>query len=329
MAVRESPEVAAVVRRLGQAWGSRDFETYSNLISTGPHFRGIGTDADEFWDSSEQFLQVRRLQLGELDGQGWSEAQAVVERVEAFEDGSVGWALVLFRLQTPVGDLHLRTTAVLSLEKGAWKLVQWHSSVPSPNVQNFGVELTTTLDELLTSVAEDDDALESLGGGEGTLTLVFTDIVDSTTLTEQMGDERWVTLMKSHEADIRHATAAHGGTLVKMTGDGSLLSFTSSRAAVRAALEIQDKATDAGYLVRIGAHAGEVITTEGDVLGTTVNKAARVASVAAGGQVLVSDLVAELVGAVDGIGFGQPEAVTLKGLSGTHTLVPIESGQTR
>lgn len=167
MVVRESQEIAAVVRRIGEAWGARDFETYSNLISASPHFRGIGTDADEFWDSPEAFLQVRRVQSEELDRQGWGRAEATVERVDAFEDGAVGWASILVALDTPNGVVNLRGTAVLVLEAGAWRVVQWHNSVPSPNVHTFGVELTTTLGELLASVADDDAALDVLAESDG------------------------------------------------------------------------------------------------------------------------------------------------------------------
>ena len=324
MVIRESPEVAAVVQRIGEAWGARDFETYSNLISASPHFRGIGTDADEFWDSHETFLRVRRVQSEELDRQGWSRAHAVVQRVDAFEQGSVGWASILVAIDTPNGVVNLRGTAVLVLEAGAWRVVQWHNSVPSPNVQTFGVELTTTLDELLASVAEDDTALDVLAGSEGTMTLIFTDIVDSTILAERIGDDRWVALIKNHESDIRRITARHRGTVVKMLGDGSMLAFNSSRAAVRAALEVLTATNGQDYQIRIGLHAGEVARREGDLLGLTVNKAARVASVAGAGQILVSTLVAELVGEIDGFGFGPQETYTLKGLSGTHTLVPVE-----
>ncbi len=325
MVVRESPEIAAVVRRVGEAWGARDLETYSNLISEGPHFRGIGTDADEFWGSAEEFLSVRRIQAAELDGQGWSQAEAKLERVDAFEDGQVGWASVLYTLKAPMGEVSIRATVVLSLEAGAWRIVQWHSSVPSPNVQTFGVELTTTLDELLTSVEEDTEALETLATSGGTMTLVFTDIVDSTVLAEEMGDEGWIELVKSHESDIRRITARHGGTVVKMLGDGSMLAFNSARAAVRAAIAIQQSTHGGGFSVRIGVHAGEVIQSEGDLLGITVNKAARVASIAQGGQILASALVPELVGAANDVTFGPGVTVTLKGLSGTHDLVSIET----
>ena len=325
--VRESPEIAAVVRRIGEAWRVRDYETYSNLISNTPHFRGIGTDADEYWDTPEMFLRIRQVQLAELDAQRGSEGpvERTLERIDAFEEGSVGWATMLYALHTPDRVVNIRATAVLVLEAGAWRVVQWHSSVPTPNVQTFGVELTTTLDDLLAAVAEDPGAMDTLGRSEGTTTLVFTDIVDSTLLAERVGDEGWVALVKDHEADIRRLTARHHGEVVKMLGDGSMLAFDSARAAVRAALDIRN-ATGDDFAVRIGVHVGEVVHSEGDLLGVTVNKAARVASIADGGQVLVSSLVAEMVGSMDGLAFGPPEMVTLKGLSGTHAVHSLEAG---
>lgn len=323
MAVRESAEIAAVVQRIGAAWAARDFETFASQISTGPHFRGIGTDADEFWRSAEEFLRVRQVQARELDHQNWPEAHATVQRIDAFEAGSVGWANTLVMITTPVGSVQVRATMVLVLESGAWKVVQWHGSVPSPNVETFGVELTTSLDDLLESVAQD-PAMDALAGSEETVTLVFTDIVDSTVMAERIGDDGWVAAVKEHEADIRRITARRGGTVVKMLGDGSMLAFGSARAAVRAALDVVKATRDHDYAVRIGIHAGEVIRREGDLLGVTVNKAARVASRAGANQVLVSTLVAELVGSMEGIRFGASETVTLKGLAGTHTLVSIE-----
>lgn len=325
MAVRKSPEIGAVVRRIVEAWESRDYETQSNLITTSPHFRGIGVDAEEYWDGAEAFLRVHRVQAEELAAESGSHGAVTLERLDAFEEGRVGWASVLLTMRTPIGDADLRATVVLVLEAGAWRVVQWHTSAPSPNVQTFGVELTTTLDDLLTSVAQDAVALDALAESEGTMTLVFTDIVDSTILAEQVGDEEWLTLVKNHEADIRRSTRAHGGTVVKMLGDGSMLAFNSARAAVRAALEIQKAAAAEKYAVRIGIHAGEVVRKAGDLFGITVNKAARIASVAGAGQILASALVVELFGATDGLALSQPATVTLKGLSGTHELVAIAS----
>lgn len=108
-----------------------------------------------------------------------------------------------------------------------------------------------------------------------------------------------------------------------------MLAFTSTRAAVRAAIGIQETTKTKEYAVRIGIHAGEVVRREGDLLGITVNKAARVASIAGAGQTLVSSVVAELIGVVEGLSFGPQETVTLKGLAGTHTLRPIMADPTQ
>ena len=327
MAVRESPEIAAVVQRIGEAWAARDFETYANQVSQSPHFRGIGTDADEFWDSADAFLRIRRVQTEELTAQGWGRSTATIERIDAFEDGPVGWASILLAIKTPAGTVNLRATSVLSLEAGAWRVIQWHTSVPAPNIETFGVELTTTLEQLLDAVAEDEAAMRELESSQGMKALVFTDIVDSTTLTERMGDRDWVDLWTSHSADIRDITNQHDGTVIKMLGDGSMLAFDSTRAAVEAALAIQASTGDA-FAVRIGIHAGEVVPAEGDLFGVAVNKAARVASIAGGGEVLVSSVVADLIGTDHGWVFGSPRSVSLKGLGGSHQVVTVEAGPT-
>ena len=312
------------MRRIGEAWASRDYETYSSFISASPHFRGVGTDADEVWDSSEAFLGVRRAQAEELDQQQWGQAEAVADRVEAFEDGRVGWASWLLTITTPAGVANLRGTAVFVLEAGAWRVIQWHNSTPSPNVETFGVELTTTIDDLLASVSDDDAALDVLNRSEGTMTLMFTDIVDSTAITERIGDDGWLELIDGHESAIRRITKRHGGTVVKMLGDGSMLAFESARRAVRAGLDIRSSTRHELYAVRIGLHAGEVVRREGDFQGLTVAKAARVASAAGADQILASTIVAELVGGVDGLRFEPAGTFTLKGISGIHELLQLE-----
>ena len=75
------------------------------------------------------------------------------------------------------------------------------------------------------------------------------------------------------------------------------------------------------YQVRIGIHAGDVIHSDGDYLGATVNKAARVAAAADGGEVKVSSTVRDLVGALEGVRFDAPTSLTFKGLSGTHQVM--------
>src|SRR5437867_10162394 len=134
----------------------------------------------------------------------------------------------------------------------------------------------------------------------GTLTLVFTDIQNSTELWEKLGGdfERW---LGQHNRILRERLAACGGYEVKTEGDAFMIAFTHARDAVRFALETQEALHAAGWppeigemLVRMGIHTGEPIrapdpqTGRIDYIGPDVNRAARVAGAGHGGQILLS-----------------------------------------
>jgi class 3 adenylate cyclase/ketosteroid isomerase-like protein len=319
MSLTRSPEIEAVARRILATWNKRDVETMSNLFSSDPSLRVLGFDLDEQWRGPEEFLNVFAAQSGEFPD--WS---IDVHEAEAFEDGSLGWATLHSTIVTPETETPMRHTAVFRLDGGAWKVVQWHNSIPVSNQQIFGVELTTTLDHLVASVLGNGSYLPATAGSEGTMTLVFTDIVDSTVLAQSVGDFAWTEMIGSHEATIRRITGAQGGLVVKFLGDGSMLAFESARAAIRAAVDIQRACTVEPFAVRIGIHTGEVIRTADDVFGLTVNKAARVAAAADGGGIMVSSTTRDLVGSMEGIRIEEPKIVALKGLSDAHLIAAIE-----
>lgn len=306
-----------MVRRVLNAWQERDFETMSNLFSSDASLRVIGFDDDERWAGPEKFLNIFRAQTEEMPQ--WKEG---VDRVDAFEEGAFGWASLFGTLFTPETQTHIRHTAVLRLETGAWRIIQWQNSIPVPNQQVFGVELTTTLDDLLSSVLDDGVRLAPMAS-EGTLTLIFTDIVDSTTLAESLGDIAWAEIVRAHESTIKRITASEGGEVVKLLGDGSMLAFQSARAAVRAAVEIQRAFAEAPIEVRIGIHTGDLIRTADDLFGVTVNKAARIAATAAGGEIVASSTTRDMVGSMPEIRTEDARVVALKGLAGAHPVVSI------
>ena len=169
----------------------------------------------------------------------------------------------------------------------------------------------------------DDDAAESATHEEGLAVLMFTDIEDSTVLAHAMGDEQWSALIGDHDRVIRTEAESAGGTVVKTLGDGALIRFGSARAALRCAARLQVEFETRPFEVRIGVHAGELYDTSNDVVGAAVHKAARVASSAAGGEVMVSSIVKERAGGSEGLGFGTPFTVELKGIPGTHELTPL------
>ncbi len=318
MVAKPSPEIEAIARRILAAYPRHDSETMGNLFSSDPDLRVIGNDANEFWRGPREFLAVFIAQSGERPA--WT---LDVREVEAFEQDQFGWATMLSTIVSGEFATAMRHSALFRIEGGAWRVIQWHNSSPVPNQQLFGVDLTTTLDDLLVSVLADDSAVLGAVGSEGTMTLVFTDIVDSTPLADSVGDAAWAATVRGHEEEIRRSTSANGGTVVKFLGDGSMLAFESARAAVRSAIEIQRKVADQAYNVRIGIHTGEVIRTADDLLGLTVNKAARVAAAAEGGEVIVSSTTRDVMGPMEGVTVREPRIVVLKGLSDAHQIFPI------
>lgn len=129
----------------------------------------------------------------------------------------------------------------------------------------------------------------------GLVTILFTDMENSTALTQQLGDDRAQEIVRQHNAAVRDALKAHSGHEIKHTGDGIMASFASARGAVECAVAIQRALTAADAVrVRIGLNAGEPVAEERDLYGTSVQLAARVCAEANGGEILVSNVVREL-----------------------------------
>jgi DNA-binding NarL/FixJ family response regulator len=164
-----------------------------------------------------------------------------------------------------------------------------------------------------------------------TVTVLFADVEGSTAMLERLGQARWLRALADYEALLNERVAEHGGTLVKAIGDGHLLSFPSARAALRCAVAVQrslplESAPD--LRVRMGINTGEPVVTEDDLHGRTVVKAARIANMAMGGEILCSGIVRELAQAdedlEDEIWFGEGREVELRGLRGRHLVLPAE-----
>lgn len=156
-------------------------------------------------------------------------------------------------------------------------------------------------------------------------TFMFTDIVGSTNLVEALGDEAWETLLRWHDQTLRGLFRAHEGEEVVATGDGFFVGFDSPETALACAVAIQrGLAAHRGQhgfapQVRIGLHASDAMQVGKDFRGKGVHEAARIAGLAAAGEIVASE------GTVAGTPFSasEPRTVTLKGLAEPVAVVSI------
>jgi len=173
--------------------------------------------------------------------------------------------------------------------------------------------------------------VKELFGLRGTLTIMFTDLQDSTKVTAAIGDTRAQEFLRTHNAIIREHIDAHQGLEVKGQGDGFMIAFTSARQAIRCAVGIQRKLAEynaAGpehpIIVRIGLNLGEVIAEEDDFFGTAVILAARIASRARGTEIFISELVHNVVAATGEFTTTSIGNVRLKGFPKMHRVYRVE-----
>jgi class 3 adenylate cyclase/pimeloyl-ACP methyl ester carboxylesterase len=162
-------------------------------------------------------------------------------------------------------------------------------------------------------------------GAEGdvlTMTVLFTDIVESTEHQARVGPREWSRLTDHHDAMVRAVLSRHKGHEVKTTGDGFLATFDATGRALRCATGILAGAKDLGLELRAGVHTGEVEVRGDDIAGMAVTIAKRVCDLAGLGEVLVSETVrGQVVGA--GIEFGDRGEHVLKGVPGSWRVFAV------
>jgi adenylate cyclase len=316
--MNRSSEIEAVFRRLLVSLLSGDEEAVGNLISDNASVRWITTAEDEWWSGHEEVVSLALARSKET-----GVVRYEYPRLEGFESGSVGWIAAETVGYRPGDDPFVaRHTAVWQLEGGAWRVVQWHISTATPNVEVFGYKMPGSLGDLVSSLEASDEVLAE-GIPAGTVTVMFTDIEDSTVLSQGAGDQKWTQTVEDHFAIVDQIVKRHRGNVVKRLGDGTMIVFGSARAAMDAAIEIQSAVSRTELNVRIGIHTGDSLRRDGDYYGVAVNKAARIAGIAAGGEIVVSAVTAELSGG-QGVDFGPSRTVSLKGLGGTHDILTVE-----
>ncbi len=154
------------------------------------------------------------------------------------------------------------------------------------------------------------------------LTLVFLDLVDSTERLTEMGDERWHSILDQLDQTVQRRISAFGGTTVKHTGDGYLLSFRGPTSALDCAQILRNDVTNLGLKSRTGVHTGECEIRGEDLTGVAVHVAARLMSEASPDEILTSQTVKDLTLGSDH-SFCEMGQRKLRGTSGEWTLFAI------
>jgi class 3 adenylate cyclase len=277
---------------------------------------------------------------------GWSEGEparrfAAVMREsitpEAFRaayDSILGFdaTALLAQVRSPTLVLHRRQVAYPEVDV-AGRLA---SGIPGAHLALLeGTSLAPYLGDM-EAVARAID--EFLGVGEeaaaapapsGLVTILFTDIEGSTTLTQRLGDAKAQEVLHTHNRIVRDALKAHSGSEIKHTGDGIMASFGSASRALECAIDIQralaqhnEANPDTPIRVRIGLNAGEPVAEEKDLFGTAVQLAAHICAHAEPGEILAPIVVRELA-AGKGFLFSDRGDVALRGFEAPVRLFEV------
>jgi class 3 adenylate cyclase len=173
----------------------------------------------------------------------------------------------------------------------------------------------------------DGDVASQRPRSSSTAVILFVDVVDSTALTEQLGDAVFRDRARALHDALRRAIVDAGGTPIRgrLLGDGVLATFSSAADAVAAALACRDAGTASGLPVHVGLHAGDVVRDDGDVYGGAVNLAARIAAESAPGEILVSEIVRGLARTSAGVVFEDRSVASLKGVADPQRLFAVRT----
>jgi class 3 adenylate cyclase len=214
------------------------------------------------------------------------------------------------------GVCHVENARYLAQHIDGARYVELPGEDHLPWAAGGGEDVLAEIREFLTGVREADEPDRVLA------TVLFTDLVGSTTRAAELGDRRWRDLLELHHERIRKELERFRGRELDTAGDGFLASFDGPVRAIRCARAAQDSVRDLGLQLRAGVHTGECEVLDGKLSGIAVHIGARVAAKAEAGEVLVSGTVHDLV-AGSGIEFEDRGTAELKGVPGEWRLFAV------
>jgi len=232
---------------------------------------------------------------------------------------------LLSQVSAPTLVIHRRGDAIVPFRAGR----ELASGIPGARFlplegrNHFFLPNEPAMDTVVNAIEEFVGVVESretVPAPSGLLTILFTDIEGSTTLTECLGDAKAQEVLRTHNTIVRDALKTRGGSQIKHTGDGIMASFPFASRALECAVGIQrafaahnEENPDTPIRVRMGLNAGEPVAEDEDLFGTAVQVAARICAHAEPCQILTSNVVQELA-AGKGFAFSDQGEAALKGL---------------
>ncbi len=315
-------EVLGFLREFNDAFGRKDLEAIVSQFSA--DIIGFTTGADERFVGREQLKAVVKRQLAQTES-----AERDFKVLGAIRRGS----LVMFSVEYDIHaivegrpmDYPHRWTGVIEPRDGHLRCIQVHVSLPDSD-QPEGRAWPTPIEAIANAAREERPDLRAQAAPDGTVTMVFTDIENSTNLTERLGDTQWLDVLRAHNSVVREQVKEHRCFEVKSQGDGFMIASQSARRAVHCAIGIQrglaeyNQTAPEPINVRMGLHTGEVLKDADDFFGKHVILASRIAGKARGGEILVSSLLKDLTESSGDLSFGESREVELKGLGGSYRI---------
>ena len=206
--VEPAPELIPLAERFIRNFQAGDANAIIDAVAKDQNSILIGTDDAEWYEGFETISAYLRMFMGEAQSGGeLLDTGADIDKILAWKEGSVGCITAHFKYRVPYSGEHSGRVTLVGHEEGAhWRIVNWHGSIAVTNEAVWGHSQTTSVEEILALVQDYETPTAALAI-DGAVAIVFTDVVGSSALMEEIGEQRWISVLNVHSDSVRRHTA--------------------------------------------------------------------------------------------------------------------------